>query len=439
MAKMEISRRDILRLSAAAGTALVPSVRRAGAANVNLTFWNTTYPTEDPNDKTKKLEDFYIYKALKRFEASHPGISVAIENIPSDASMFTKYRTASVAKNGPDVMGLWSGTYMLSLKDFLEPLASYFSPEERARITGWEAVAADFRPDSGQIYGVPAGSDGTTCIFYNKEIFAKAGIDPEQKWPQNVGEFLAMLEQIQASGTTAMALDEYAIVWQILAYWQAQMLGGSAVVAELVSGQRNFSDPMLVAIVRDWQKLHNYTVPGAETMQGSEAYQFLFQGQVAMTTAGFWIISDARKALGDRLGMVKIPNYSQDAPIKDGGIGGAGTAFIVSNYSAHKEEAVAFIKFLMSKEEQELKAESGEGSLLNVTDVDTTPYYQDPLKQIQQQWANEPSTIFWLDNLFPPDLTIEIKAQSQLAWTGQISAEEFMKRADAKRDDLLRT
>ena len=52
-------------------------------------------------------------------------------------------------------------------------------PEERARITGWEATSADFRADSDQIYGVPAGSDGTTCFFYNKELLAKAGVDPE--------------------------------------------------------------------------------------------------------------------------------------------------------------------------------------------------------------------------------------------------------------------
>ena len=45
---------------------------------------------------------------------------------------------------------------------------------------------------------------------------------------------------------------------------------------------------------------------------------------------------------------------------------------IVSNYSEVKEQAVNFIKHLMSKEEQELKAASGEGSLLNVTDVDTS-------------------------------------------------------------------
>ena len=51
--------------------------------------------------------------------------------------------------------------------------------------------------------------------------------------------------------------------------------------------------------------------------------------------------------------MVKIPDYSAEAPLKSGGIGGAGTALIVSNYSEVKEQAVNFIKHLMSKEEQE--------------------------------------------------------------------------------------
>jgi ABC-type glycerol-3-phosphate transport system substrate-binding protein len=74
-----------------------------------------------------------------------------------------------------------------------------------------------------------------------------------------------------------------------------------------------------------------------------------------------------------------------------------------------------------------------------VTDVDTSQYYTDSLKQTQQEWATEPSTVFWLDNLYPVELTNEIKAQSQLAWTGQMSAEEFLAKADAKRDELLET
>jgi raffinose/stachyose/melibiose transport system substrate-binding protein len=215
------------------------------------------------------------------------------------------------------------------------------------------------------------------------------------------------------------------------------MLGGAEQVGKIVTGETNFSNPILTEIVTNWQRLKDYTTPGAETMPGEAAAQLLFAGEVAMTTAGFTILSDAREAMGDNLGMVKIPDFSTEAPLKSGGIGGAGTALIVSNYSQVKEPAVNFIKHLMSQEEQALKAESGEGSLLNVTDVDTAQYYDDPFKQTQQEWANEPSTVFWLDNLYPSDLTNEIKAQSQLAWTGQISGEEFLAKADAKRDELM--
>ena len=437
MIETTISRRRALQLgAAAAGTALLPGARRARAQETTITFWNSTFPTVDPNDKANRLEDFYVYQAAARFQEQNPGVTVAIENYEGGTDLFTKYRTSSVAQNGPDVMGMWSGSYMLGLKDFLEPLAPYFTEEERARITGWAAVAADFAEDSQEIYGVPAGSDGTTCVYYNSELLAKAEVDPEGDWRTSFDAFVGALDAIQASGTMPLVLDENAIIWQILSWWQAQMLGGSAVVGELVSGERNFSDAPMPEIVQNWQRLKDYTLPGAETMQGDAAFQSLFTGEIAMTTGGFWVIDATLEALGDKLGMIKMPNFSPEAPIQDGGIGGAGTAFIVSNYSEVKDEAVSFIKFLMSKEEQTLKAESGEGSLLNVTDVDTAPYYE-PLKQIQQEWANEPSTIFWLDNLYPVELTNEIKAQSQLAWTGQTSAEQFLAAIDAKRDELL--
>ena len=433
-----LNRRQALQLgAAAAGLTLLPGTRRAAAQDATITFWNTTFPMEDPIDKAKRPEDFYISQAITRFQEANPGVTVQMETIPGGSDMFTKYRTASVAQNGPDVMGMWSGSYMLGVQDFLEPLNEYFTSEERERITGWEATSADFRADSDQIFGVPAGSDGTSCFYYNTELLTNAGVDPEASWPANFDEFATMLGTIAESGVTPMALDENAIIWQILSWWQAQMLGGADQVGKIVTGETDFSNPTLTDIVTNWQRLRDYTIPGAETMPGEAAQQLFFAGEVAMTTATFSILSDAREALGENLGMVKIPDYSTEAPLKSGGIGGAGTALIVSNYSEVKEQAVNFIKHLMSKEEQELKAASGEGSLLNVTDVDTSQYYTDPFKQIQQEWANEPSTVFWLDNLYPSDLTNEIKAQSQLAWTGQISAEEFLAKADAKRDELL--
>ncbi|MFN8594163.1 MAG: extracellular solute-binding protein [Thermomicrobiales bacterium] len=435
-----LSRRRAMQLgAAAAGLTLLPGTRRAAAQDTNITWWNISgiYEFEDPNDKTKKPEDFYIYQAIGRFQDANPGVKIQLENLPGDTSSFTKYRTASVAANGPDIMGMWSGSYMLAMQDFLEPLASYFTAEERARILGWEATSADFKVDSTEVYGVPASSDGTSCVFYNKELFDKAGLDPEGDWRASIDGFLGALDKFKSSGINPLVMDQNAIIWQLLAWWWAQELGGSAVVSELVSGKRNFSDDPMPKIVSGWQKVKDYAMPGAETAEGDTSFRFMLPGDVAMTTAGFWAIVPLRDGLGDKLGMVKMPNFSPDAPLQDGGIGGIGNAFLVSNYSAVKDEAVAFLKFLMSKEEQELKAKSGQGRLINVTDVDTTDLYSDPLINTQQQWATEPSTVFWLDNLFPSDLTTEIKAQSQLAWTSQISADEFLAKIDAKRDELL--
>jgi raffinose/stachyose/melibiose transport system substrate-binding protein len=53
-----------------------------------------------------------------------------------------------------------------------------------------------------------------------------------------------------------------------------------------------------------------------------------------------------------------------------------------------------------------------------------------------QAWGVEQSNTFWPDNTFPADLVSELGAQAQLAWNGDITAEEFLSRLDKKRDSL---
>lgn len=423
-----------------AGVTLFPAITRVGAQdNVEITFWNSTLPVEDPSDKTKALEDFYVYQAIARFQEANPSISVKLETFPGGPDLFTKYRTASVAKNGPCVMGMWSGTYMLSLKDFLEPVGTYFTEDERALLTGWEAVNENFDPNAPaeELYGVPAGSDGVTCLFYNKALLAEAGINPEEQWVTNVDELFEALDAIAATGVTPLVMDHNAIIWQVLLYWIGQTVGGAEGINSLASGERNFSDPELVEIVANWQRLAEYTIPGAETMEGAQAFQLFAEEQAAMITGGFGTIDNGQDFLGDDLGMINMPDYSADASLTGGGIGGPGVAFVVSNYCEHKEAAFELVKFLMSKEELIRRAESGEGHLVNLADIDASELYDNPYKVQQQEWAVEPSTIFWPDNIFPAELTTELKAQSQLAWTGEIDAQRFMELADAKRDDIL--
>ena len=190
------------------------------------------------------------------------------------------------------------------------------------------------------------------------------------------------LDAIAATDVTPLALDTNSIVWQVLLYWIGQTVGGAEGINGLTVGDRNFSDPELVEIVTNWQRLADYTIPGAETMEGSETFQLFAEEQSAMITGGFGTIDNAREVFGDNLGMVRMPDYSADAPITGGGIGGPGVAFIVSNYSANKDAAYALVKFLESPEELTLRAESGEGHLVNLADVDATALYDDPFKVV---------------------------------------------------------
>jgi raffinose/stachyose/melibiose transport system substrate-binding protein len=223
MTEVRFSRRDVLRLGgAAAGAAILPTGLHAGAQEAELTFWNMIFPVTDPNNKTKKPEDFYIHQAIKRFEEANPGIKVTISDVPGAPESFTKYCTAGIAKNGPDLFATWPGRYMLDMKQFLEPLDPYFPQEERTRIFGWEAVTEGFIPGQGTTYGVPAGTDGVICFYTNTELLQKAGIDPEASWPQDFDGFLAMLDTIAASGTQPLVLSNQGYVWHLLDYWLAQ-------------------------------------------------------------------------------------------------------------------------------------------------------------------------------------------------------------------------
>jgi raffinose/stachyose/melibiose transport system substrate-binding protein len=156
-----------------------------------------------------------------------------------------------------------------------------------------------------------------------------------------------------------------------------------------------------------------------------------------MITGGFYSIQTMRDFLGDDLGMIPIPDFSADAPITGGGIGGPGVAFMISNYSQVKDAAVNFVKFLESEAELITRAKAGEGHLVNLANINSAEIFTDPFEVQQQDWAVLPSTIFWPDNVLPAELTSEIKAQSELAWVGSIDAATFAAAIDAKRDELL--
>ena len=415
--------------SSSASSTPAASEAASGGKKIKLVFWNTSYPTIDENDKTKKKEDFYIYKAIARYEAANPGVTIDIQDVPDGANAATKFQTAGIAGNGPDVTNLWSGNYTMDLKSFIQPLNDYLTPSVVDSMTGWSAVTENFA-DTGTIYGVPDGSDGTIGILYNKMLFSAAGIDAEANPPKTYDEFVDMLKKLKASGVTPVGTDEQGDFVYFLDYWLAQMVGTSG-INDIVNGNMNFNNDKLIEVMKGYRQLF---ADGYVTTDQHET-QF-YNGKVALIFGGNGSLNDARNALGDDLGMFKIPNFSDAALVKDGGIGGTGADFVVSKSSEHPEEAVKFILFLVSKEEQIERFKDGYRKLLNIKGVDASEFSDDPLVIEQQQWANEASTIFWPDNIYPSELSDYIGSLNALLIKNQLDPADFLAKLDQKRDEI---
>ncbi|MDG0811695.1 ABC transporter substrate-binding protein [Cohnella rhizosphaerae] len=417
--------------SASGGTASASSAS-AGASTgekTKLVFWNTSYPTIDENDKTKKKEDFYIYKAIARYEAANPNVEIVIQDIPDGTNAMTKFQTAGIANNGPDVTNLWSGNYTMDLKSFIQPLNDYLKPSDIDAMTGWNAVTENFA-DKGTIYGVPDGSDGTIGILYNKKLFAAAGLDPEQNPPATYDDFVAMLQKLKDSGVTPIGSEQDGDFVYFLDYWFAQTVGTPG-INDIVNGKMNFNNPKLLQVMQGYVQLYKN---GFVTNDQPQT-QF-YNRKVALIFGGYGYLNDARAALGDDLGMMKIPDFNAEVLVKNGGIGGTGADFVVSKSSKHPEEAVKFILFLVSKEEQVARFKDGYGKLLNLKNVDPGEFTNDPYVVKQQEWAGEPSTIFWPDNIYPSELSDYISSMNELVVKQQLDVRDFLVKLDQKRDEI---
>jgi multiple sugar transport system substrate-binding protein len=133
-------------------------------------------------DFGSKLIDNLMKDAKKDFEAANPGEKVTL--VPIKAAENDYYTKLSLmnrsASTAPDV--LWEDTFLIrsdAQAGYLEPLDSYAGKWK----DWWQFFdnAKDAgKGDNGKLYGIPMGTD-TRGLWYNKEIFAKAGLPSDWK------------------------------------------------------------------------------------------------------------------------------------------------------------------------------------------------------------------------------------------------------------------
>lgn len=209
---------------------------------------------------------------------------------------------------------------------------------------------ADYIPEmltakkNGIIWGLPL-NPSTLVMYYSKDLFKKAGLDPN-KPPQTWDEVYAASKKIAALGKGYYGIRLYAGDWVVeAAIWQ---WGGDIVSAD--NKKMLFNSKEAIEAVTFWKKMVEEGL--ALYGEGREASDQDFAGKVGMTLRSSGSLTTMIDSCQYEVGVARLPYSKQRATA----IGGANIFMFAGISKAQQEAAVKFVKFLTASENQGLWA-----------------------------------------------------------------------------------
>jgi len=244
---------------------------------------------------------------VEAWNADHPDEQITAQEIPAGASSEEVIGAAITAGNAPCLV---YNTSPAAVPQFqkqggLVNLSEFDDGD--GYITERSGDLADqYRSEDGGFYQMPWKSN-PVMIFYNKAMFAQAGLDAENPSLATYDEFLETARTLVSSGASQFAINpaptsEFFQSWFDFYPLYAAQSGGTLLVEE---GTATFDDENGTAVAEFWATLY------AEGLAGKEQYQgdAFADGISAMSIVGPWAIS----VYGDDVDWGAVP-----VPTKDG-------------------------------------------------------------------------------------------------------------------------
>ena len=233
-------------------------------------------------------------EVIALFQQKHPEIE-PLRN-PMDHEAYKVAIPALLAgDNQPDVFSYWAGarTQFVVDSENLQPISDLWTENglDQAFPPG---IAAGATYD-GEKYFIPIGYH-YVAFFYNKELFDTVGATIPANWE----ELKAIAEKFKQAGIPAFALGSRER-WPAQFWFDYLLLrtAGPKYRAELMAGEKSYTDPEVVRVMEMWQELVDagYFYPDANAYDWAEAADAVARGQAAMTLMGTWITGYYKSSL----------------------------------------------------------------------------------------------------------------------------------------------
>lgn len=290
---------------------------------------------------------------IEDFNASQDEIEIVAEYQGSYDDTITKLKAAMQSNAGlPDICQMYDvGT------KFMYDSGSVIPVEDMFETTGYDAstvmeVISSYYTVEGKQYAMPFNVS-TPMLYYNKEAFEAAGLDPEVA-PTTYDEVLEYAKQLVESGAAPVGYSQAIYGW----FFEQQLAGlgvtygnndnGRSAAVTAVDFDQNGGGLKIFQMWKDLYDSGYFEDYGTTTADTQTAF---FSGQTAMIIDSTAIVKNALDSAYFEVGTAYLPRIEQN---EEGGvIIGGGSLWLLDTGDTEKEEqAWKFVEYITNAEVQ---------------------------------------------------------------------------------------
>ncbi|OYN90219.1 ABC transporter substrate-binding protein [Parenemella sanctibonifatiensis] len=295
--------------------------------------------------------DFAWDAVIAGFNKHYPKITVQMTKSPFK-EFFTRLQTQASGNNLPDAFMMNGPNFQLYASN--DKLVGYDKAVEAGDLDlgNYPEAMADLYTYEGTPYGIPTSYD-SIGLWYNEEIFGKAGVDvptAEWTWEDLHATAKEISDKLKGEGIYGFAGGAYN---QELFYNLIFQAGGAVLNEDSTQAQYS-SEGSREAL----QFLRDMVVDGSsptiQTTADTSPDELFKSGKAAMVYGGsFRVKGYADSAVGEVIQVVPLPMGKQRGVVLHGG------AVVASADSDNRDAAAAFAVYTGSEEAQQIIGESG--------------------------------------------------------------------------------
>lgn len=330
----------------------------------------------------------------QKYEEENPDVNINITTVGGGTDYFTSLRSQFSSDDDPEIFSTAGPSEAADYQDYLTDLSD--TAAAKAALDG----SLSGMSDGDNVYGLPFNQEGYGFI-YNKEIFAQAGINPDEiltyeDLENAVKTIDSQKEELGIEAVFALAANEKWVIGNHLAnvYIAPEFNDDvlEAFNAELVDLERNNELQRMLDLQNDYSIQRSLSLDYSQQVE-----QYFSLQRVAMIQQGNWIYPSVYEMdpefAENNIGILPIPVEGFEGSLPVG----------IPNYwvvNSNKDEEVIqasknFLDWMYT-------SEIGKEAVLN--DFKFIPAYEgfdttqiaDPLSREIYEYASEGKTIGWV-------------------------------------------